>query len=146
MKMFIAAAAALVLGASAHAAEIEVQMLNQGTDGERMVFEPAVIEASVGDTIRFIPVDKGHNAATVKRAIPDGAETVRGKINEEIVYEVTAEGVYVFECTPHAAMGMLAVMVVGDDLSNLEAIAEARLPRKARERLEGYLDTAGLSS
>ena len=52
------------------AAEIEVKMLNKGSDGQAMVFEPATVKAAVGDVITFVPVDKGHDAAAVKDMIP----------------------------------------------------------------------------
>jgi pseudoazurin len=62
-----------------------------------------------GDTVTSVPADKGHNAETV---VPDGAETFKGKINEEIKQTFSVPGVYVIKCTPHWSMGMAAVVVV----------------------------------
>ena len=45
----------------AAAAEIEVKMLNKGSDGGAMVFEPALVKIAPGDTVKFIATDKGHN-------------------------------------------------------------------------------------
>ena len=45
------AALATLLAGAAFAETFEVQMLNKGSDGERMVFEPAFIHAAPGDTI-----------------------------------------------------------------------------------------------
>ncbi|HET7612761.1 MAG TPA: plastocyanin/azurin family copper-binding protein, partial [Gemmatimonadaceae bacterium] len=86
MKKLIALFAlgtALTLAGAANAVEIEVKMLNKGEKG-MMVFEPDFIKAAPGDTIRFVPVDKGHNAETIKGMIPEGAEPFKGKISQEL--------------------------------------------------------------
>ena len=41
---------------TAFAAEYEVKMLNNGTEG-MMVFEPAVLKVAVGDTVKFVATD-----------------------------------------------------------------------------------------
>jgi pseudoazurin len=111
--------AALALGATVmsagmtHAAEIEVQMLNKGAKGT-MVFEPDLIIAAPGDTIRFLPTHKGHNVETIKGMLPDGVEAFKSKFNEEFTITLDAEGVYGVKCTPHYAMGMVALIQVGD--------------------------------
>ena len=43
------------------AAEIEVKMLDKGTEGV-MVFEPALVKIEPGDTVKFVATNKGHNA------------------------------------------------------------------------------------
>ena len=49
-----------------------------------MVFEPALSKVAVGDTVTFIPTDKGHNAETIPGMMPEGAKAFKGKINQEI--------------------------------------------------------------
>ena len=34
-------------------------------------------------------------------------------------------GIYVYRCTPHVAMGMIAIVIVGGDVSNKEAISKS---------------------
>ena len=70
-----------VMAAAVHAAEIEVKMLNKGSDGQKMVFEPALIRADVGDTITFLPTEKGHMAASMKGMMADGGK-FKGKTNK----------------------------------------------------------------
>ena len=41
-----------------------VQMLNSG-DGGQMIFEPAVLKVSLGDTVHFKATDMAHNSASV---------------------------------------------------------------------------------
>ena len=54
----------LTLSAPAFAAEHEVKMLNNGAGG-MMIFEPAVLKASVGDTVKFVATDMAHNSVSV---------------------------------------------------------------------------------
>lgn len=117
MKMFVmlaaAAVAAMVLAASARAAEVEVKLLNKGTDGAVMVFEPAFVKVAPGDTVKFVSTDKGHNAESIKGMLPDGAAPFVGKNNEDIAVKFDQEGVYGIKCLPHYGMGMAAMIVVG---------------------------------
>lgn len=135
-----AIAAMIAISGGAHAAEHEVHMLNKGEKGT-MVFEPDLVQAAPGDTIRFVPVDKLHNAETIKGMIPDGAEAFRGKVNEEISVTLTEEGVYGVKCTPHYAMGMVMLVVVGDPV-NLEEAKAVKHPGQARGRFEAIFAAA----
>ena len=119
----------------AAAADFEVHMLNKGKDGV-MVFEPGLTKVAKGDTVTFIPTDKSHNAETFKGLLPDGAEPFKGKMNETVKITFNVDGAYVVKCAPHAGMGMVALVVVGDAPANLDAIKTAKLPKKARERLD----------
>ncbi|MFK0205263.1 pseudoazurin [Agrobacterium sp. NPDC090283] len=126
-------------------AEIEVKMLNKGSDGQAMVFEPATVKAAVGDVITFVPVDKGHDAAAVKDMIPEGVTEFKGKMNETVKVTVEKEGAYVVKCTPHLGMGMIALVVVGDAApANLDAVKNGKLPKKARDRLNDEIAKLGL--
>ncbi|PTX54706.1 pseudoazurin [Litoreibacter ponti] len=131
-------ALAALMGGAAFAETFEVQMLNKGADGERMVFEPAFIQAQPGDTIKFIAADKGHNAEVNKGMMPEGAEGFKGKINEEIEVTLDAEGVYGVICKPHFAMGMVMTIAVGD-VEVPGDFFEGRVPPKAKERFEAQL-------
>ena len=63
--------------------DYEVKMLNSGADGI-MVFEPAVIKISKGDTVNFRAVDMSHNSASLDGMIPAGAESWNGALSEDI--------------------------------------------------------------
>ncbi|SCD25151.1 pseudoazurin (Cupredoxin) (Blue copper protein) [Brucella inopinata] len=135
---FAAAGLFALLAAPALAENIEVHMLNKGAEGA-MVFEPSYIKANAGDTITFIPMDKGHNVETVKDMIPDGAEKFKSKINEHYTVTVNQPGAYLIKCTPHYAMGMVALIAVGDKPENLEKIVSAKKPKVVQERLDKIL-------
>lgn len=135
-KILAAAAALFIFGAApAMAANFDVQMLNKGEAGA-MVFEPAFVKVAPGDTVTFKAVDKGHNAEIIKGMIPEGAEPFKGKTNEEIVVTFTVPGAYGIKCLPHFAMGMVALVVVGDAPANLEALKAVKAPKMVKERFE----------
>jgi pseudoazurin len=139
-KTLAAAAAILVLAvAPAMAANFEVHMLNKGVDGA-MVFEPALTQVAVGDTVTFLPTDKGHNAEAIKDLLPAGAELFKGGMGKEIVVTFTAPGAYGVKCAPHLGMGMVALVVVGTDPIDLEAVKAVKLPKKAQERMTAIID------
>ena len=120
----------------------EVKMLNSGADGI-MVFEPAVIKISKGDTVNFVATDMSHNSASLDGMIPAGADSWNGALSQDISITFTEEGVYVYQCTPHAMMAMVGVIQVGDAV-NLDAVkAEARQKKSIfvsnTDRLDEYL-------
>ena len=136
----MAVAAVAMLPATARAAAtVEVHMKNTGEAGA-MVFEPALVKIAVGDTVKFIPTDKGHNAETLRDILPEGAEPFKGKINEEIDVTFTVPGAYGVRCLPHFAMGMVALVVVGDvPPANLDQVAAAKVTPAAKKRFEAIL-------
>lgn len=139
MLMALTAASAVTFFAlPAFAAEIEVHMLNKGATGA-MVFEPAFVKANPGDTIKFVPVDKGHDVQSVKDMIPEGAEPFKGKVNEEVKVTLTVPGAYFVKCTPHFGMGMVGLIQVGDNPTNLDAIVAAKKPKVVQQRLEAMI-------
>jgi pseudoazurin len=114
LKSTIAAAALLgAFAMPAFAAEHVINMLNKGADGTAMAFEPGFVRAAVGDTLKFVPVDKGHFAAPLPGFWPKDVPEAKGKVNQELIVLLTAEGIYGFKCNPHFAMGMVALVQVG---------------------------------
>lgn len=144
LRLLTGIALAGFLTVPAISAEIEIKMLNKGADGKAMVFEPAAVKANIGDVITFVPVDKGHDAAAIKGMIPDGVEEYKGKMNEALKVTLDKEGAYVFKCTPHMGMGMVALVVVGDAPANLDAVKAGKLPKKARDVLDAEIATLNL--
>ena len=122
----------------ANSAEIEVKMLNKDSAGQKMVFEPSLIRANVGDTITFLPTDKGHMAASMKGMMADNGK-FKGKTNKPVSYVVTAEGLYGVKCTPHMANGMVAVIAVGDSFDKAAFLKGKKVSKKAKIRFEDIL-------
>lgn len=131
MKRLRSFAIAALMGATPFAAaaeEFEVLMLNATTDNAQHtnVFTPDILRVQVGDTVTFIPSDDGHSTASKRGIFPDGAEPWNSPMNETFSITFTVGGVYGYVCLPHYEMGMVGLIVVGDDLSNLEAAKNVR--------------------
>jgi len=134
IMVLAAALAAMTVAGGAQAADHQVQMLNKGDKGA-MVFQPDFIQAAPGDTVTFVPTDKGHDAESIKGMIPEGAEPFKGKMNEQITVTLDKEGVYGIKCTPHYGMGMVALIVVGQP-TNLEEAKAVKNPGKAKKAFD----------
>jgi len=122
--------------------EHTVKMLNSG-DGGQMIFEPAVLKVSVGDTIHFKAADMSHNSASIDGMFPDGAESWSGQMNTDISVTLNTEGVYVYQCDPHVMMAMIGVIQVGEAV-NMNEIKTASNNLKSSfvmnaERIDTYL-------
>ncbi|HWW47907.1 MAG TPA: pseudoazurin [Xanthobacteraceae bacterium] len=141
-RLALFTAGALLIASPAFSAEHEVKMLNKGADGQSMVFEPAFLKVAPGDTVKFVPTDKGHDAATIPGILPEGAEAIKGKMNQEVTVTLTVPGLYGYKCTPHLGMGMVGLIQVGDDTSNLTAAEAAKMPPLPTKRMTALLEQA----
>ena len=113
----------LVISLPSYAADHTIKMLSS-SNGQMMVFEPPVLKINAGDTVTWKATNPGHNTASINEMSPDQSLQWDGKINEEIKITFTKEGVYGYKCTPHYILGMVGVIAVGDDMSNLSAASD----------------------
>ena len=141
-KLLLSAALIVVSSAAAFAETIEIQMLNVNEAGDKMVFSQELIRAELGDVIKFVPTDKSHNAQSVKNALPDDQKKFKGKMNKEIEYLVTEAGLTAVVCQPHQTMGMVALIVVGNDVSNAQDILDAGVRGKGKIKIATLIEEA----
>ena len=113
-----------------YAETIEIEMLNK-LGKEKMVYSIKVAKVDIGDTIIWKSVDKGHNVQFVE--MPEGVEKFKSKINKDVEFKFEIPGIYLYVCTPHKSMGMIGLVVVGDDLSNLDKIKKAKMGGKSKK-------------
>ncbi|MGT2466289.1 pseudoazurin [Mesorhizobium atlanticum] len=130
--MLSVAAATMIAAGAAHAAEIEVNTMNMGKQG-MFQLEPSFVKVAPGDTVHFVAKDKGHDVETIPGMLPEGAQPFKGEMNKDISVTFTKPGVYGVKCNPHYGMGMVALVVVGDPSSNLEAAKSVKQPGKAKK-------------
>ena len=135
---------ALIIGSvlPVFADTIEIQMLNENAAGDRMVFSQELILAEVGDVIQFIATDRSHNAQSVRDALPEGQEAFKGRMSQDVQYLVTETGLTAVVCQPHQTMGMVALIVVGNDLSNAQDILDARIRGAGKDKIEALIEEA----
>ena len=125
------------------AENFDIKMVNADASGQVMVFDPPFIKANIGDTVTFLPTDMLHNSQSVPGLIPSSASSWNGAMNEKITIELNTEGVYVYQCTPHIALGMIGVIQVGeatniDNIKNSSSALESMIVMN-KERVQEYL-------
>lgn len=124
---------------SALSANHQLQMLNRGKHG-MMAFEPTFLNVAPDNTITFLPTDRAHNTRSVFS--PANGASWNGNMDEEVTVMLEEEGVFVYQCDPHLALGMVGVIQVGK-AGNLENAGKQALTMRGRiavnkARLEQY--------
>ena len=138
MKFTLAAILIAIGMSTAHAEDITVEMLNKRDDGAKMAFSEDITRIDVGDTITWVPSSKGHNVHFI--AGPDGWDLPKkSKNNKEVIMTFDTPGVYLYQCTPHATAGMIALVIVGEDMSNIEDITSMKLRGKSKKKMKEIL-------
>ena len=139
MKNFIIAGIVALFATNAYAEDLTIEMLNKRDDGAKMVYSQDIARIDAGDTITWVPTSKGHNVEFVTG--PDGWDAPKkSKNGKEVAITFDTPGVYLYQCTPHKSMGMIALIVVGDDMSNLDDIAGMKMRGKSKKKMKAILD------
>ena len=139
MKYILSTLLIGALSITLHSKEVVIEMLNKRPDGAKMVYSEDVTKIEAGDTIKWVPTSKGHNAEFLGG--PDGA-TLPGKsgLNKEVSIKFDKPGVYLYVCTPHKVMGMIALVVVGGDTSNKTDIAKIKMMGRSKKKLASLIE------
>ena len=100
-----------------------------------------VVKIDVGDTIEWLPKNKGHNVEFL--AAPN-IESLPEKSDLDVIHRITFDlpGVYLYQCTPHGNMGMLGLIVVGNNFDNIDSLGDIELSRVAKSVLERLIRVA----
>ena len=137
--MLAAMLVATVLAKQAMAEVIQIEFTQFDT------FSIEVANIGVGDTVEWLPKNKGHNVEFL--AGPDMADLPpKSNMNESHSVLFEKPGVYLYGCTPHLNMGMLGLIVVGNDLHNIDEIGNSNLPNVAKSVLMNLIRDARSSA
>ncbi len=137
---FIASVIGFVFFANlAYADDMTIEMLNKREDGAKMVYSEDIARIDVGDTITWVPTSKGHNVEFI--AAPDGWDIPKkSKNNKEVAITFDVPGVYVYQCTPHKAMGMIGLVVVAEGGEvPLNDVSKTKVMGKSKKKLKALL-------
>ena len=109
------------------------------TENDSYSIEVARIE--VGETIEWLPKNKGHN---VEFLAGPKMDLLPKKSNIDEVHSVVFKvpGVYLYRCTPHGNMGMLGLIIVGNDFHNLEEVSKFEISYVANSVLDRMINNA----
>lgn len=122
----------------AYAEDITIEMLNKDSAGNKMVYSNELARINTGDTITWVPTSKGHNVEFI--AGPEGwKKPKKSKNSKEVAITFDTPGIYYYWCTPHKGMGMIGLVVVGDDTSNMATIVKAKAMGKSKKKLKKLL-------
>ena len=141
LPFFVVVMMCTMLLSAVHSEEVieptlTIEMLNK-RDKEKMLYSDELVRVEVGDTISWVPTSKGHNVQFV--SVPKGVEKVKSKLSKEFSYTFETEGVYLYLCTPHAGMGMIGLVVVGDSLDNLKSVKKHKFMGKSKKKFKKLL-------
>ena len=124
----------MVLSAKAEEKEpLVIEMLNK-RGKEKMLYGQDVARVEVGQTVTWTPDSKGHNVQFV--SVPEGVEKVKSKLSKEFSYTFEQEGVYLYVCTPHASMGMIGMVIVGESDVNLDEVLDYKFRGKSKKKFK----------
>ena len=135
MKFYYLLIAAF-LSTPSFAADVAIEMLNKDADGNKMVFSEEVVKVDVGDTVTWLPSSKGHNVEMISSPNKMKFKSKNGK-EAKITFETP--GIYYYLCTPHKGMGMIGLVVVGNDLSIIDDVKKAKAYGKSKKKLKKLL-------
>jgi len=128
---------ALGISSQALAADVTIEMLNKDADGNKMVYSEEIVRIGIGDTVTWVPTDKGHNVEMVSS--PNDMK-FKSKNNKEVSLTFERAGIYYYWCTPHKGMGMIGIVLVGEDTSNFDQVSKAKALGKSKKKLKRLLD------
>ena len=121
--------------------EYTLEMWNKDPDDKKrkMVFSEEIVTVAPGAAVTWLATDKGHNVQIIDG--PDGYDLPKkSKLSKDVTLTFEQEGVYVYVCTPHASMGMIGIVVVGEATPEaIAAIKDAKVRGKSKKKFKALL-------
>ena len=127
--------ALLIISKGALAKTVQIEF----TENDSYSIEVAYID--VGDTIEWLPKNKGHNVEFLAGPDMDSLPN-KSKINEFHSILFKTPGVYLYGCSPHLNMGMLGLIVVDNNFHNLEDVNKDELSYVANSVVDRLIKIA----
>lgn len=112
---------------------VKMMSFDAAVSDKSMYFDPPVVQVQRGDTVVFEPTQVGHNTASKRGMIPEGAVSWNSEIDERFEMTFNADGTYGYICSPHYSMGMVGLVLVGDYHVNLMEAREVKHRGKAKK-------------
>ena len=139
MKKILLSLTMIFVAFNLNAADLSIDMLNKRDDGAKMVYSEDIARIDVGDTITWVPTSKGHNVHFI--AGPEGWDLPKkSKNNKEVSITFDTPGMYLYQCTPHASMGMIVLVVVAEGGEYpINDFSKIKLRGKSKKKLKELL-------
>ncbi|MDZ7736677.1 MAG: plastocyanin/azurin family copper-binding protein [Gammaproteobacteria bacterium] len=93
-------------------------------------YDPVVLKINPGDSVSWTNMS-GHNVHFEAGNIPEGAETWQSPLGNDVNRTFDKEGLYLYKCDPHFALGMVGALIVGtpDNVAEVEQNAKGMYKR-----------------
>ncbi|MDZ7737105.1 MAG: plastocyanin/azurin family copper-binding protein [Gammaproteobacteria bacterium] len=88
-------------------------------------FDPIAIKIAPGDSVSWKNMS-GHNVHFEEGNIPESAESYVSPLGDNVSRTFDEEGVYLYKCDPHFAMGMVGAIIVGEPVNMADVEANAK--------------------
>ena len=82
---------ALGISSQALAADITIEMLNKDADGNKMVYSEEIVRIGIGDTVTWVPTDKGHNVEMVSSPNDMKFKSKNNKVAQSVLMSLLKE-------------------------------------------------------
>ena len=129
----------VVFSLNIHARTIQIEFTADDS------YSVEVAKIDVGDTIEWLPKNEGHNVEFLGgpdfNSLPEKSE-----LNSFHSVTFNLPGVYLYHCTPHGNMGMIGLVIVGNDFHNLKDIEGIELSPLAKSILDRFIKVAKSNS
>ena len=122
----------LIISKSASAETVQIEFTKFDT------YSTEVVHIDIGDSVEWLPESAGHNVEFIAGPNMD-ALPKSSKMDDLHSVVFKTPGIYLYGCTPHLNMGMLGLVIVGNNLQNLEKIHDVKLSRIAKSILENLI-------
>lgn len=114
-KLLMTFAFGVLLTAAAHAVAAETHTVT----ARSTAYDPVVLKIEPGDTVNWVNMT-GHFNEFEAGNIPEGAEPSVTQMGRDVSRTFDVEGVYLYKCPPHFAMGMVGAIIVGEPVNMAE--------------------------
>lgn len=88
-------------------------------------FDPVALKIAPGDKVKWSNMS-GHNTNFEEGNIPEGVKPFKSQLGEDVSKTFNEEGVYLYKCDPHFAMGMVGAIIVGEPKNMAEVEKNAK--------------------
>ena len=141
IRLLTTLAMLVAMAIPAVAEDVTLEMWNKdpAEKKRKMVFSEEIVTIDAGQSITWLATDKGHNVQIIDG--PEGYKLPKkSKVSEDLTLAFDTPVVYVYVCTPHATMGMIGLVVVGDLTQEaVDAIKDAKVRGKSKKKFKQLL-------
>lgn len=103
-------------------------------------FKPTLLRVNVGQKVRFLNSRGQHSVISVKRMWPEGVPHIN--LTNLTAADITFNkaGVYGLTCKVHGRFGMVMLIAVGEELSNLKQVRKGMPSGRAGVRMKQLME------